>query len=109
MWPRTQNSSGCTSLYATATLATGSIRTMAVSASISKRCGLTARMAAASATTRVKSMADGLMMAGGGMAVWGWYKAASGLGNYMSNLAQFGQKHVGAVGGVLDLLGRRFQ
>src|SRR5262245_16485961 len=80
--------------------------TMAVSASISNRCGLTARIASASAMTRVKSTSDGLMMAGGGMTVLVECEAAIGSGNYLSNLAQFRQKHVWTMSGVLELVGR---
>src|SRR5437899_12932954 len=82
---------------------------MAVSASISNRCGLTARIVAASAMTRLKSTSDGLRMAGGGMAVLvSWY-VASGSGNHLGNLTQLGQQRVGAVGGVLELVRRGFQ
>src|SRR5262245_39111951 len=83
--------------------------TMAVSASISNRCGLTARIASASAMTRVKSTSDGLMMAGGGMAVLVECEAAIGSGNHLSNLAQFRQKHVWTMSGVLELVWRSFE
>src|SRR5215471_10646924 len=74
---------------------------MALSCSISNRCGLTRRMASISATMRPKSRSTGLRCSWGGITV---YSA-----DHVGNLAQIGQQDIRPCGGFLELRARRLE
>src|SRR5436189_6031441 len=78
--------------------------TMALSCSISKRCGLTRRMASWSATTRLRSKLAGSRFSTGGIA---W--SSKQLTDHLGNLPEFGQHHVRPAGRLLQLFRRRLE